>query len=203
MCGNDKTMPGGDRVCPARHAGWLATSLRRLLQNPETILRGLVHAGETVLDLGCGPGFFTLPMARMVGENGWVVAVDLQEAMLEQMRLRAGRSGLMSRIRPQLCTAGSIGYTGSADFALAFFMVHEVPDVGRFLKELSGILKERGRFLLVEPKFHVTAAKYRKTVDLALEAGFRIHSEPRMPLSRATLFERAPKHESPFAEGPA
>jgi len=185
-----KTLPGGGRVCPARHAGWLATSLRRLVQDPEMILRGMVSPGETVVDIGCGPGFFTLPMARMVGEKGCVVAVDLQEAMLEQMRMRAGRSGLLPRIRPLLCTAGSIGFNGPADFALAFYMVHEVPDVVLFMGETHGMLKERGRLLLVEPKFHVRAATFRKTVEIVREAGFRILSEPKVRLSRAVLFER-------------
>jgi ubiquinone/menaquinone biosynthesis C-methylase UbiE len=190
MRGDDKAMPGGDRVCPAGHAGWLSTSLRRLIHNPETILRDLVHNGDTVVDLGCGPGFFTLPMARMVGEKGYVVAVDLQEEMLEKMRLRAERSGLLPRIRPQKCTNRSIGCAGPVDFVLAFYMAHEVPDVTRFMEEISGVLKEGGRLLLVEPKFHVTAAQYRKTVDIALGAGLRILLEPRILLSRATIFER-------------
>lgn len=183
-------MPGGGRVCPARHGGWLATSLRRLVQNPETILHGLVNAGDIVVDLGCGPGFFTLPMARMAGDNGRVVAVDLQEEMLEQMRQSAECSGLSPHIQPWGCSAGAIGYPGPADFVLAFYMVHEVPDVAGFIAEVRGMLKEQGRFLMVEPKFHVTAAKYRKTVDLALEAGFRVLTEPKITLSRATLFER-------------
>ncbi|OGR34562.1 MAG: hypothetical protein A2051_13790 [Desulfovibrionales bacterium GWA2_65_9] len=184
-------MPGGDRVCPAGRAGWLSTSLRRMLgQNPETILRGLIGPGETVVDIGCGPGFFTLPLARMVGEKGCVVAVDLQEAMLEKMRLRAAAAGLLPRIRPQLCTPMSLGFGGPADFALAFYMVHEVPDVVRFMDEIHGLLKERGRLLLVEPKFHVRAAKFWKTVEITWKAGFTLLSEPRITLSRAVLFER-------------
>jgi ubiquinone/menaquinone biosynthesis C-methylase UbiE len=190
MRGDDKTMPGGGRVCPASHGGWLAISLRGLVQNPEAILRGLIREGETVVDLGCGPGFFTLPMARMVGVTGRVVAVDLQEEMLAQMRRRAENAGLLPRITPQQCTADFIGRPGPADFALAFYMAHEVPDVTRFMGEVRGILKERGRFLLVEPKFHVTAGKFRKTVDIALEAGFRLLSEPKILMSRARLFER-------------
>lgn len=190
MSDADKTNPGGDRVCPARHAGWLASSLRRLVQNPESILRNLVHQGETVVDLGCGPGFFTLPLARLVGGKGRVVAVDLQEEMLERMLRRAERKGLAPRIRPHLCTADSIGYDGPADFALAFYMVHEAPDVARFMAETHGMLKEGGRLLLVEPQFHVTAARYRKTVEIALGSGFRLLSEPKMLLSRAALFER-------------
>ncbi len=74
----DALAPGGGGVCPAEHAGWLATPLRRLLQDPRRILDGLVAAGDTAIDFGCGPGFFTLPMAELVGPGGRVVAVDLQ-----------------------------------------------------------------------------------------------------------------------------
>jgi ubiquinone/menaquinone biosynthesis C-methylase UbiE len=66
-------------VCPAERSGWLTSSFRRLLQNPERILRGLVQEGQAAVDLGCGPGFFTLPLAQMVGPSGRVMAV-LQDA---------------------------------------------------------------------------------------------------------------------------
>ena len=71
------------RVCPSWLAFVLNNPLRKLLQNPEKILKGLVQEGQTAVDLGCGPGFFTLPLARMVGESGRVIAVDLQSKMLD------------------------------------------------------------------------------------------------------------------------
>jgi len=190
MADKDKTTPGGGQVYPAERAGWLATSLRRLIQNPETILRGLVREGETAVDIGCGPGFFTLPLARMVGKNGAVAAVDLQQAMLDNMLRRAEHAGLQPRIRPILCSATSLGYSGPADFALAFHVAHEAPDVTRFLGEIHGLLKPQGKLLLVEPRFHVRAAAFEKTVEIARMAGFRILSEPQIGLSRAAFFSR-------------
>ena len=68
--------------------------LRRRLQNPDNILRGLVHEGETVIDIGCGMGYLSLPLARMVGVKGRVICVDLQKEMLETVRKRAERAGL-------------------------------------------------------------------------------------------------------------
>ena len=90
-------------VCPAEHAGWLATPLRRLVTDLRRVLRGIVRPGDTVVDLGCGPGFFTLPLAEMVGEAGRVVAVDLQSAMLDKVRTRAERQGLLGRIDLHEC----------------------------------------------------------------------------------------------------
>ncbi len=65
-------------VCPAELAGSLDNRMRRLLQNPLKILRPYVQEGMTALDVGCGPGFFTLPMAQLVGSSGRVIAADLQ-----------------------------------------------------------------------------------------------------------------------------
>ena len=186
----DVRLGGGD-VCSASHAGWLSTPVRRLFQSPSRLLTGLVGPGDTAVDFGCGPGFFTLPMAEMVGPEGRVVAVDLQAEMLEKLRLRAERAGLAARIRLHQCAADTIGQVEPADFALAFYMVHEVPDAEHFLREVHGVLKEGGRLLLVEPKAHVSAAAFRKTEDVAGTIGLKPLSRPRVRLSRATLFARA------------
>ena len=148
-------------VCPASQAGWLSTPLRRLFNDPARILAGLAEPGQTVADLGCGPGFFTLPLARMVGEQGRVIAVDLQQAMLDRLERRAERAGLAGRIELRPCTAGALGLTGQVDAALAFYMLHEVPDQDRFLNEVAALLKPGGRFLLVEPRGHVSAGRLR------------------------------------------
>ena len=70
------------KVCSVESAGALDIQLRKLIQNPGKILKPFIKEGMTVMDLGCGPGFFTIEMARMVGKNGNVTAVDLQEGML-------------------------------------------------------------------------------------------------------------------------
>ncbi len=182
--------PGGGDVCSAEHAGWLATPLRRLLHDPRRILAGLIAPGDTAVDFGCGPGFFTLPMAEMVGPDGLVVAVDLQAAMLERLRRRAERAGLAARIRLQQCSAEAVGELPPGDFALAFFMVHEVPDVSRFLGEVASALRVGGRFLLVEPRGHVSASDFAATVASAVASGLRPLATPRVRGARTTLFAR-------------
>jgi ubiquinone/menaquinone biosynthesis C-methylase UbiE len=179
------------QVCPAEHAGWLSTPLRRLVTNPGRILRGLVHPGETAVDLGCGPGFFTLPLAAMVGDRGTVIAVDLQQAMLHKVRTRAETKDLASRIRLHRCDADSLGLCGEhADFALAFWMVHEVPDESRFLAEVHDLLVSGARLLLVEPRGHVDREAFARTIDAAVAKGFRSLTAPRVAFSFAALLER-------------
>jgi len=186
----EKTMPGGGRVFPASRAGWLASSLRKLWQNPDAILDGLVHTGDTVVDIGCGPGFFTLPLARMTGQEGCVIAVDLQEEMLRMMHQRAERAGLAKHIRRHQCLAGTIGLAIQADFILAFHIAHETPDVAAFLREIHGMLRPGARLLLSEPRFHVTKEAFQRTLALAVEAGMRIASIPRIRLSRSAVLVR-------------
>jgi SAM-dependent methyltransferase len=87
------SLNGGRRIRPY----WVArlfpsNPLRRLLENPMRLLGPHVQAGTTVLDLGCAPGFFTLPLARMVGPASRVIALDVQPRMLRGLQRRARRA---------------------------------------------------------------------------------------------------------------
>lgn len=181
--------PRSSRVCPASGARFLATGLRRLFQNPDKILAGLIEKGQTVADIGCGPGFFTMAMAKAVGEEGCVIAVDLQEAMLEFARRRAEQEGLSSRIRFHRSGEDRIGIEEKLDFALAFYMIHEVPNREAFLREIHGLLKPGGRLLVVEPKFHESATGFAKTLEIADGMGFKAVSNPKVLASFTALLE--------------
>src|ERR1035437_5681212 len=96
---------GGGSVCDARHAVFLGVGLRKLLQDPERILSPFLSPGQIAMDIGCGPGFFTSALAKLVGPEGKVVAVDIQQKMLELLKKRLDRKGLAERVEPRLCTA--------------------------------------------------------------------------------------------------
>ncbi|MEN6319183.1 MAG: class I SAM-dependent methyltransferase [Syntrophaceae bacterium] len=179
------------RVCP----WWLCFTFdnifRTLIHDPEKILGPYVHKGNVALDIGPGMGYFTVPMARMVGENGRVIAADIQERMLSGIKKRAERSGLQDRIVAHLCSSNSLGINNSVDFILAFWMLHEVPDKQRFLAELFSLLKGNGNFLLAEPKIHTTKANFEEAVHFAEHAGFTLCQSPEIFLSRSALFKKA------------
>ncbi len=122
----DKVFVRDKHVCP----WWLCWSFdnffRKLVQDPEEIIKPYVREGSTVLDIGCGMGYFTIPLARLVGEKGQVIAIDIQEQMLSALQRRAKRAGLERGIVLQLNTQDSLRVNTKGDFALAFWMVHEV-----------------------------------------------------------------------------
>jgi ubiquinone/menaquinone biosynthesis C-methylase UbiE len=144
----------------------------------------------TVLDLGCGPGFFTLDMAEMVGASGRVIAVDLQDGMLQKIRSKISGTALEDRVTLHLCSAESIGVTEEVDFVLLFYVAHEIPDQGGLFMELAAILNPGGAVLLVEPPFHVSKVAFEKTIGVATEAGLTVSERPRMFPNKAALLNR-------------
>lgn len=164
--------------------------LRKLAQNPQKILSPFVKAGSTVLDVGCGMGYFSLGMAELVGEEGKVIAVDLQPEMLAGLSKRAKTARLESRIHPHLCSPDRIGVSDPVDFALAFWMVHEVRQRGEFLREIFSLIKPGGKFLIVEPLIHVSEKDFERTVTLSYETGFTMADRPRVSMSRSILLEK-------------
>jgi 2-polyprenyl-3-methyl-5-hydroxy-6-metoxy-1,4-benzoquinol methylase len=134
-------MADSSRVCSWKHAFALDNPIRRLIHNPQKILGRYIKAGQTVLDVGCGPGTFSLAMAKMVGELGKVIAVDVQE----------------------------------------------VPNAEAFLLEIASTIKPKGKLLIVEPKLHVSATAFEKTIEAAHKAGLSPISEPKVRFSRSKL----------------
>ena len=118
-----------------------------------------MQEGMTVLEPGCGMGFFTLPLARIVRPKGRVVALEIQPKMLSVLKQRARKAGLLDRIEARSTAPHSLGVedlAGSVDFVAALYMVHEVPDQRAFLLDIWGALKPGGKLFIIEPKGHVS-----------------------------------------------
>ena len=178
------------RICPVERAGRLDNRIRRWLQNPQKILRSYIEKGMTALDIGCGPGFFSMDMAQLVGPSGRVIACDLQEGMLQKLRNKIEGTGLEERFTLHKCAEDKIGVTAHVDFVLVFYMFHEVPNQMEFLNELGSILKPNGQVLIVEPPLHVSRAAFEEVIRKALDAGFRLVERPKIFLSKTALLKR-------------
>jgi ubiquinone/menaquinone biosynthesis C-methylase UbiE len=177
------------RVFDAHRSRRLDGFWRRFIQNPRKILSKYVREGMTVLDVGCGPGYFTVELAKLVGDAGKVIAADLQQAMLDKVREKIAGKDIERRIILHKAEADRIGVEEKVDFALVFYVAHEVPDQEKFFEELAAVIKKDGRMLLVEPDFEVTGKEFKETLRIAEAAGFRVAEDVKVFLSKGKVLE--------------
>lgn len=183
-----------NNVCPWWLGYMLMNPLRRMIHNPDEILNKYVANKMKVMDIGCGMGFFSLPAARLVGEQGNVISIDLQEKMIEALVRRAERQGLHNRIKTRVCKHNSLmtnDLANEIDFVLAFAVVHEVQDKDRLFKEIGLVLKSGGCLLIAEPKGHVNEKDFTASIVLAEKAGFSVVERPTIGRSNAVLLRKA------------
>lgn len=163
-------------ICPPLIGYFLISPLRAMMENPKKMFGPFVRPGMTVLDLGCAMGFFSLPLAEMVGENGRVICVDVQQKMLDVLRKRARKKGLADRIHAHLGQFDSIAlpdHNGRIDLITAMYMLHETDDQAAILREIAALLRPGGTVLIFEPPGHVDADDFAKTLALAEQAGLQ------------------------------
>jgi len=175
--------------------------LRRIQQKPARFLDSLVKPGMTAADIGCGLGFYTVELAKMVGENGLVLAVDMQPEMLKYTERKAKRAGLLKRIRLIQCDESDLHLDESLDFAMSMWVVHEVRSRPAFFGQIREALGPKGIYLLAEPILHVSRASYESICSDAEGAGLAKISQPKVGLSYATIFSVTDRSDSDFADG--
>jgi 2-polyprenyl-3-methyl-5-hydroxy-6-metoxy-1,4-benzoquinol methylase len=132
-----------------------------------------LRPGMAVADIGCGPGRVTIPVAKAVGPQGEVVALDLQRGMLDRAREKAQTEALANI---QLIEAGvGEGKLGRDRFdrALLVTVLGEVPDRDAALREIFGALKPGGVLSVTEIIFDPHFQTRKKVVRLATVIGFR------------------------------
>lgn len=182
-----------EHVCPVWIGYLLLSPFRKLAQNPKKILAPYINKGDKALDFGCAMGFFSLPMAKMVGSQGKVICVDMQEGMITKLQKRAHKAGLMNRIEIRLCTQNSFNLENvkeQIDFALAFAVIHEVPETNKLFEAIFETLKTGGRLLVAEPNGHVSEDDFSKTISAAELVGFEVIESPKIGRSKAVLLEK-------------
>jgi len=144
----------GRRIAQTMHysgAEWLSRSVREREERGSLLLKNLgVREGLTICDMGCGNGFYTLPLARRVGETGRILAVDIQPEMLVMLRARADHEGV-GNITPIL---GSLHDprlpAASIDLILLVDVYHEFSHPEHMLAAMRAALKPQGLLALVE-----------------------------------------------------
>ena len=178
------------RVCPWWIGYFLLCPFRRWSQDPIKILRPYVREGMSVLEPGPGMGFFTIPLAHLVGASGRVVAVDVQPRMITALKRRAAKAQVLQRIDARVVPADTMALNDLAnqiDFTLAFAVVHEFRDPSRFFSEVAKVCKPQAQLLLAEPRGHVSAVRFQAELRAAESTGLKVAAQPEIPRSHAAL----------------
>ncbi len=178
-------------VCPWRYAYLFDNPFRRLLHDPVKLLSSYVKPGMTVADFGCGMGFFSIAMAKLVGETGKVYSVDIQTEMHHVLQKRAQKklpANVAKIIHPILATSNDLGLDVKLDFALSFWMVHETPDFREYIRSVAYLLVPGGHYLIAEPRHHVQLPEWQKTIDSGIGAGLKYLCDVKARGSYAGVF---------------
>jgi SAM-dependent methyltransferase len=180
-------------VCPWWVGYILINPLRRLLQNPDKITGSFVREGMTVLEIGPGMGFFTLPLARRAGTSGRVIAVELQERMLRSLRKRSKRAGLIGRIDCRKASESSLNIGDldqEVDFAFAMAVIHEISDKRRLFREIYAVMRPAGTVLMADPCTRFPKKEFEKSIKVAEDIGFVGRPGPKVWHSWCALLVR-------------
>jgi ubiquinone/menaquinone biosynthesis C-methylase UbiE len=146
----------------------------------------------TVMDIGCGVGFFTIPMAEIIGKQGKVIAVDLQPEMLAGLEKTARKTNV-DNITLHQCASDSLNigqWDGTVNFVLIMMMLHEVPDPDRLIREVYCAVAPGGKLLFSEPIGHVNNEKFQSSVDMIQKTGFSIVATPKVRICHSAVFQK-------------
>ncbi len=182
-----------EHVCPWWMGYLLISPLRKLLENPDKIFSSYIKPGMIVLEPGSAMGYFTLPLAKFVGPGGRVIAIDLQQKMLDVLSKRAARKDLQGRIETRLCSSDTLNINdlkSKIDLAVIMHVAHEVPDQEHFFAEIYESLKDRGIILFSEPAGHVNEQDFKKSLNICKKIGFNIGDEYKIRRSRSALLTK-------------
>lgn len=162
--------------CPA----WLSVLVE--MDNPftkvnqaQTIIQLLnIKPGMRVLDIGCGPGRLTIPLAKAVGQTGQVVALDIQKTMLNKVRDKANKEGL-NNIQYINLDIGKDHLTDAGfDRILLVTVIGEIPAQLEAFKEIHTALSSNGIVsvteLIFDPHFH----RQKTILKMAEQTGFKL-----------------------------
>jgi len=170
-------------------SGALESSFRFRFQNPKKILGPYIKPGMTVLDLGCGPGFFTTEIARLLNGSGKVIAADIQNGMLDKVSQKISGTELEGIVQIHKCQEKSVNLTDQIDFVLAFYSFHEMSSFNNIIDEIKSLIKQDGEIFIAEQKFHVRKKAFNEIIDKMRSKGFEITRKPKVFLSRAVLMK--------------
>lgn len=163
--------------------GYSHETERKKWQNPEVILVSVgLQPGFTFVDVGCGDGFFTLPAARIVGKNGRVYGLDVDEDAIGRLSGRASQEDLVNLTLKVGEAEKLILCEGCADIVFFGIVLHDFKSAGKVLSNARRMLKRNGRLVDLDwkkkpmdmgPPLRIRFSE-EKATSLIEEAGFKV-----------------------------
>ncbi len=176
-----------------RIAHYLVNPLRKLMQNPVRLLGTFIRPGMIVIEYGCATGYFSIHLAKMVGNQGKVFCIDSQYKVLEKLIRNARNARVAEIIVPMLITTDNNSNkvaNQTVDFALLYSAAHKVTDKQQLFSFLSRKMKLSALLLFAEPTRLVKAESFRQSVLLSEKEGFRKVRDLEFRKSHAILLEK-------------
>jgi ubiquinone/menaquinone biosynthesis C-methylase UbiE len=209
------TVYKGREIAQTMHylgAPWLTRESREREEDCRTLLAALkLKPGDTVCDMGCGNGFYSLKIAKIVGERGHVIGVDIQREMLELLKERAAEEKILN-IEPVLGTTVDPKLPeGKIDLVLMVDVYHEFSNPEQMLAAIRKSLKPTGRVALAEfraedPKVPIKPLHKMSKAQIMKEFppnGFKLVEEfDKLPWQHLMFFERDDAVGPPSRGGP-
>jgi ubiquinone/menaquinone biosynthesis C-methylase UbiE len=120
--------------------------IRRLVFPPKKTISRFIRTGTVAADVGCGPGYFTIPMAELIGPTGRVFAVDSDPRSIQAVKAKSSTRGLQNIIETHTASAADMKYIpdGSIDFVFANGLLCCMTDHEAAVAEIKRILKPNG-----------------------------------------------------------
>jgi len=148
--GTDTERHRNTELHTSRFSFWIITlmhdnPLLRIIRNPYKLLMAAgLKEGQKVLEVGCGPGFFTIPAAKIVGEEGLIYAIDVNPFAVRRVKKKIAKEGLRN-VKPSITNASNTGLPESSiDLAFLFGLRYVAGGLGNVMSEIHRILKPGG-----------------------------------------------------------
>ena len=129
-------------------------------------------------------------MRPYIGAEGKVISVDIQKEMIEILKRRTEKSGLDNIIKPILSPGDLSGISERIDFALNFWMLHEVDSQKKMVKQIYDLLNPGGKYLIAEPKIHTSNKYFESIIEMCKGVGFIVETNPKITFSRSVLLSK-------------
>jgi ubiquinone/menaquinone biosynthesis C-methylase UbiE len=159
---------------PAFVARFIDNPIRRRLQPPTQVVDWIgIQKGMCVLEIGPGPGTFTIEAAKRAGEGGRVFAVDIQPAVISELTHRI-RKDQVTNVIAEVASAYDLPFSDNTfDRVFMVAVLAEIPDKRKALRELKRVLKDDGRLavgeILLDPDYPRRTTVIRWCTDSGLE----------------------------------